>query len=656
MLGGLLPALSTRRYSLPLAASVLGLRLRRRFSPVRVDPEILVFLYLPLAVLLLGFVVPLLTIILHATAWSVILTPNYIDLSRNAFADAITVQEVDFGGHQVIQVKVNGFDFGVIGNSLFISIIVTLTAAVLGTVVALLTGFYLFPGRRLFQLLAFIPLLIAPFVNSYVVTRLLMYKGTDYNVLSYFISKVFAEPLLGKSIYFGFTGQAGVIVAQVLMFYPIVYINALAALGVMDSALVEQALNLGARGWTLLRRIVLPLILPGILAGSTLVFILSLEDLAAPVTFKFYKVISYTIYSKFQVARATSYLPIIATLSTIMLVAALVPMFFVRRYLSLRYYAKLARGAPRPFRGLRLGRRGLVLAYLVVLPLVLLAAAPQVGVVLLAFSRSWEGTFPSLLPKSLLFHNFEALVHVDGIRRSIINSLYYLGNAIVFIALLGFMAGYAIARARLPGTDWLDLLSSAPLAVPGLVVAFSYLVFFSSHPLDNFINLGMGATVAAMMHVLILAYILRKLPFTVRAVFTSMIQTPEELEEAARSLGARRLRVIRRIVLPLTWRGIVAGLLLSAIYVLSEVSVSVTLGALNGDVYSQTHIGPITFAILQLIEMPRVVTVRTPSGNIIGISSEALAAALATILMLIEVAVILISTRLARRGQALVTV
>jgi len=165
-----------------------------------------------------------------------------------------------------------------------------------------------------------------------------------------------------------------------------------------------------------------------------------------------------------------------------------------------------------------------------------------------------------------------------------------------------------------------------------------------------------AASAAAMMHVLILAYILRKLPFTVRAVFTSVIQTPEELEEAARSLGARRMRVISRIVLPLTWRGVVAGLLLSAIYVLSEVSVSVTLGALNGDVYSPTHIGPITFAILQLIEMPRVSTVRLPGGRLLAVSSEAQAAALATMLMLIEVAVIMVSTRLARRGQALVTV
>ena len=65
---------------------------------------------------------------------------------------------------------------------------------------------------------------------------------------------------------------------------------------------------------------------------------------------------------------------------------------------------------------------------------------------------------------------------------------------------------------------------------------------------------------------LVLAYIIRKMPFTVRSVFTSVIQRLEELEEAARSLGARRARVIRRMVLPLVWYGIVAEFLLSSIY------------------------------------------------------------------------------------------
>ncbi len=186
-------------------------------------------------------------------------------------------------------------------------------------------------------------------------------------------------------------------------------------------------------------------------------------------------------------------------------------------------------------------------------------------------------------------------------------------------------------------------MASLPLAMPGLVVAFSYFVFFSKYSLygffDPFLNPG---------HVLVLAYIIRKMLFTVRLVFTSVIQTPEELEEATRSLGARRARVIRRIVLPLVWYCVVAVLLPGPIYILSEVSVSVTIGALKGGPIANpsTHAVPITYAIAEIFTLPSV------TG---GTQPQARAAALAALLMVTEVAVIAIASRLARRGQALIT-
>ncbi len=615
-------------------------RLRKAvFHPTKSDLEIMIFLYLPLVLILLGFVFPLLSTILSARGWGIFSDKYYLDLSWDAFDNIVEYKTLK----NKIIITVRGFDLGVIGNSIMNAILVTLTATLLGTSVAVLVGFYRFRGRRVFAALAYVPLLMAPFVNAYIIQRFVN-PTLGYNTLSYIISKFFTEPLLGKTVIISFKNQAGVFLAQVLMFYPIVYINTLAALAAVDATLIEQALNLGARGFRLLRKIVLPLIVPGILAGSTLVFILSLEDVGGPIIFKYHKFISYEVYQSVAY-QATQEIAKVASLSLIMLVAALTPLVIARRYLSLRYYARLARGAPRPFYGLRLDKKGYVLAYLVILPVIMAAAIPQFGIIVLAFSERWVGALPDLLPASKLFTNFEALLSIEGIRRSIINSLYYLGQAIVFIAVLGFMAGYATARARLPGATLLDTLTSMPLAIPGLVVAFSYFVFFSNHDFGGFFdpqNVPYG-----VVHLLVLAYVMRRIPFTVRSVFTSVIQTPEELEEAARSLGSRRLKVLARIVLPLTWRGLIAGMLLSSIYVLAEVSVSVTIGALGGDIYSSEHLGPITFALLQLTTMTTLVG---------GTQPQAKAAALAVLLMVLETSVIAISSRLARRGQALITV
>ena len=617
--------------------SLLG----RLYPRAKTDLEIFLLLYIPLIVITITFIVPLLTIIPEAAKADykgLLGNVYYLELDKYSVNNFVVVNKLP----NEIRITINGFDFGVIGNSIFNAAVVTIIAALLGSSLALLIGIYRFRGRKLFSVLAYVPLLIAPFVNAYVVKVVFAPSlSPQGNTLSYIINHL-AGPLLGKKLVIAFDKQAGVALAQILMFYPIIYINALAALGAVDATLVEQALNLGARGFKLLRRIVLPLIVPGILAGSTLVFILSLEDVGAPLVFNYDKMISYQVYQFFQSAAAGDRATI-AALSLILLIVAAIPLVFIRRYLSLRYYARLARGAPRPFQGIRLGRTGYIVAYLVFLPIIIAAATPQIGVIVLSLSKRWVGPLPDILPAHSILANFHAIVSDPGLRRAITNSLSYLGEAIVFVALLGFMTGYAIARARLPGTSLLDVLASLPLAVPGLVVAFSYFVFFSKYSLygffDPFLNPG---------HVLVLAYIIRKMPFTVRSVFTAVIQTPEELEEAARSLGARRARVIRRIVLPLVWHGIVAGILLSSIYILSEVSVSVTIGALKGGPIANpsTHAAPITYAIAEIFTLPSV------TG---GTQPQARAAALATLLMVTEIAVIAIASRLARRGQALIT-
>lgn len=622
-----------------MAARERPLLERLRPARARADPEIVILLYTPLLAIIFAFIAPLLTVVLEASRMDFreLATSYYINPSLDAFSNFISINRLP----GTIRIDVNGFDMGVIGNTLVNSAIVTAAAATIGASIAVLIGLYRFPGRRLLAVLAYVPLLIAPFVNAYVMERYFG-KSFTFNTLSYMISMI-TRPLFGENVVIEFSGQAGVALAQTLMFYPIVYINALAALGTVDATLVEQAINLGARGWRLIRSIILPLIMPGVLAGSVLVFILSLEDVGAPIVFRFHKMMSYQIYQYFQSVGSEASRPLVAALSLLMLLFAAIPLAAIRRYLSLRYYARLARGAPRPFRGLRLGPRGLLLAYLVALPIVLTAAAPQIGVVVLAFSRKWIGPLPDLLPPGRLFDNFATLAGMAGVVRSIYNSVTYMLEAIVFIALLGFMAGYATARARLPGAALLDLLSSLPLAVPGLVVAFSYYVFFATYFHGTFLD-----PVLFPGHVLVLAYIMRKLPFTVRSVFTAVIQTPEELEDAARSLGARRAMTIRRIVLPLVWRGLLAGLLLSAIYVLSEVSVSITLGGLKGSIVSREHAGPITFAILQLTTQATIV-----AG---GTQPQAKAAALAVVLMALEAGVILAASRLTRRGQALVTI
>ncbi len=607
-----------------------------RVSPIRTllilklhaDPVSLALMLTPLTILFIFFLAPIASIVLGLVQfdWSLLLSPFYISLG--SVVSPISISSVG----ETTLVIIKGFDMGVILNSILNTLIVTAAATVIGTSAALLVGLYDFPGRKIFAALAAVPLLVAPFVNAYVV-RILYGFNLQGNTISAILE------VLGLKVRVGVTGLAGISLAQTLAFYPIVYINVLAALGAVDATLIEQALNLGSRGFKLIRTVVLPLVTPGILAGATLVYILSLEDVGAPIVFNYRNVMSYQVFMFFQEYTSIGRAGAAAALSLIMLILAVVPMLIVRRYLSLKYYARLARGAPRPLRRLRLGLIGKLVAYLVVLPIVIGAAAPQIGILILAFCHRWTRPFPT----GLTLHNYFILFSKPGVLRGIINSLVYVSIATALIAVVGFAAGYAVARIRLPGISLLDALSMAPLAVPGLVVAFGYFVFLHSIARGTLLD-----PLVSPATVLVIAYLVRKMPFTVRSVFTGVIQTPNAMEEAAQCLRAGRLRLLRDIVIPLTWRSLLAGLLLSAIYVMSEVSVSVTIGALGGDITSPNHSGPITFVIMRLIQSP---------STIGGAQPQAVAAAMATILMGLEALVLFVATsRLARRGQMLISV
>ncbi|OYT59992.1 MAG: hypothetical protein B6U75_02605 [Desulfurococcales archaeon ex4484_217_1] len=126
-------------------------------------------------------------------------------------------------------------------------------------------------------------------------------------------------------------------------------------------------------------------------------------------------------------------------------------------------------------------------------------------------------------------------------------------------------------RRDIPGKDIIDLLATIPIAIPGIIVAVGYLLFFgtvfsntsidpfvfSNTSIDPFINPGL---------LLIFSYSVRRLPFTTRAVFAGLQQTHVSLEEAAETLGASRTRTFFTIVIPLLAANIIGGAILAFVY------------------------------------------------------------------------------------------
>ncbi|MCW3990374.1 MAG: iron ABC transporter permease [Candidatus Bathyarchaeota archaeon] len=520
-----------------------------------------------------------------------------------------------------------GHDYGILLNSLIVAFFVTVFCSIIGVVAAMLMGRYRFPGKSLFRVLLLIPLLATPFVNAYIVGKLFNPRGGLINYLLVDLLHVLPWRL-------DIDGLVGVILAQTLSYYPIIFLNVLASLNSIDPSVEEMAENLGARGLRLFRTVTFPLFLPGLAAGAVIVFIFSLEDLGAPIGFTgaranplSRKLVSYQVYSSFAEALTGSFSPKIAALAVIILFIAVAGFLIIRRYVNLRTYAMLSKGGRWSPRLRTPSVKTQVAIILSLIFLVTLASMPQIGTVILATSN-WaiSGTLPTKATGQYL----GTLVSDPDVTRAIVNSLLYSGAAVVITVLVGSSIAYVVARRDIPGRALLDILATIPVAVPGIALAVGYFLLFSS-------KMFRGSILDPLLDpalLMILAYSIRRLPFTTRAVSAGLAQVDKSLEESSMNLGANRPTTFFKIVLPLIIGHILGGAILSFVYSMSEVSTSVTLGALREDRV------PITFFISQIVY------------GVAAVGSVSIGAALCVLLMAVQITAMAISNFILKQKVA----
>ncbi len=492
-------------------------------------------------------------------------------------------------------------------NALAIATATTVLSVIISMPLAVLAARYDFPGKAFFSALILIPLILPPFVGAIGVRHLMGRSGSlnamllDWGVIE--------TPL----DFLGDGGIVGVIVVEALHLYPILYLNLLAALANLDPALDEAARNVGASGWTRFRRITLPLIRPGLFAGGTITFIWSFTELGTPLMFEFRQVTPVQIFDGLK-QMETSAEPFALT---VVMLSTAVLLYLAGRVLpgvrGVGASAKASRGDAAQ----RLGFGwGLVTAAVFAL-VIGIASLPHLGVVLASLSVEGQW-YQSVLPRAFTLQNYEeALGHPLAVG-SIRNSLILAGLAVLLDLVIGVVAARLIVRSRLRGRAILDAFCMLPLAVPGLVMAFGYVAMTLEWPFRGPVPgwlaavlpsglvtalddgpLGWAADVLGAdpnpMPLLVVAYAVRRLPYVVRSTVAGLEQTPVDLEEAARGLGAKSSTVMRRIVLPLVAANLVAGGLLAFSFSMLEVSDSLILAQRASDY-------PITKAIYVLFE------------------------------------------------------
>ena len=422
-----------------------------------------------------------------------------------------------------------------------------LTSTLIGVPIAYVLTRYNVPCKKLIHILIIMSLMSPPFIGAYSWIILAGRQGI--------VTKLFTALGLGAPTIYG---KGGIIFVFTLHLFPYIYLYTSGAMNSIDASLEEAAENLGMNKLKRIWTVTLPVVLPSILAGCVMVFMTCLADFGTPMLMgEGYVVLPVLVYNEYMSESATN--PYMASaLSVIIVSCSLLVLAFQKLVIDKRNYMMSSLRPPQETK-LRGFKR-----FLVSLPIyvvVFLAFLPQIVVVCQSFvERSFSG-----MVKGINFANYEFIS--KRLATNIKNTYVFSLIAIVFIVFVGILVSYILVRKKGKVANLIDTLIMFPYVIPGSVLGIGLIIAFNRKPM---VLVGTAA-------IMIISYVIRKLPYTVRSGTAFLYQMDPFVEEASINLGVSPLKTFFTVTARMMLPGVLSGAVLSWITCINELSSSIML-------------------------------------------------------------------------------
>ena len=486
-----------------------------------------------------------------------ILWPIYKVLSESFFSDqgALTLRYYT----EALQKQDN---IRVLKNTLVSGLTVSCFATILGFLFAYADAFIRMRFKRLFSLLAILPIVSPPFALSMAFIMLFGQRGfITYSLLG----------IKDANVY----GFLGLVVVQTLTFFPIAYLVLAGLLRQIDPSYEEAARNLGATRWQIFKTITLPLVTPGIANSFLLVFIQAVADFGnAMVIGGNYTTLAAKIYlqamGNYDIKGGTALAAILLTLSIVM--------FAIQKYwVGGKSYVTVT---GKPSRQREYVSDPVVL-WLVSLPCFAISVFILVLYILIPY-----GSFVNLwgidYTPTIKHYEYVWSLGMKPIWDTTLLSLL----AMPVTGILGMVIAFLITRKRFAGRGTMEFVSLLSMAIPGTVIGIGYILAYNEPPV---VLTGTAA-------IIIIAFLFRNMPVGIRAGVASLEQIDPSIEEAAQDLGANSFTVFTTVTIPLIKAAFFSGLIYSFVRSMTAVSaviflVSASYNLLTVAIMSQVDVG-----------------------------------------------------------------
>lgn len=433
-----------------------------------------------------------------------------------------------------------------IRNSLVLATTVTILCTLIGVPLAYVTARFSYPGKALIAILPLVTLVIPEVI---VAQTWLMMLGNNGLITRF---------LRGYGIMLpSFYGWFGLITAMTFIYYTYVYISTVAAISGFDSHLEEAAQSLGSSPAKARLKVMVPVIAPAILSGALLVFTMVIGNFAISITLA-HRVPLLSVQTYQAAVSEGGMNPVMQ--STLASVTILIVMFilFINRWIVQRGRYEIVQGRGASPVGL-LNTKGLLIGFLAGF-VVLISLLPLLAVILGAFTKS-RG--PVMQWGVWTFENIERVFVTAP--QPLLNSLTFAGTATVIGIVFSTIVSYMIVKKPNLLTPALDYIAVVPLALSGTVLGIGLVISFHT----GWISLTGTATI------IVLALVIRRLPFGMRNASSTLYNVPNSIEEASISLGVPPFATFLRVVLPMMIPAVAAAAVLTWTTSVAELSASI---------------------------------------------------------------------------------
>lgn len=433
-----------------------------------------------------------------------------------------------------------------IANTLLLGTAVTLAAMGVGVPLAYLTARYDDPGKAIVSILPLVTLVTPEVI---VAQTWLMMLGNNGLIRRWLLEHGVALP--------SFSGWFGLTTSMTFIYYTYAYIGTLAAIRGFDVQLEEAARSRGSSPVRARLRVLVPVALPAILASALLIFTLVVGNFALSMILGGrVELLSVKTYQA-AVSETTSNPVLQSTLASVSISIVMI-VLFAQRWIVSRGRFEIVQGrvaGPSRLRGVMALGFAAAASLVVVVSLLPLAA-----VVAGAFTVSrgpvmrW-GQWTTANIDRVLSRSPEPLY----------NTMTYAVAATAIAIVLSALIGFLVVRRRNAVTPLIDYITALPLALSGTSLGIGLIHAF---------NTG-WITLTGTAAIIVLAYVIRRLPFGLRNASSTLYNIPRSLEEASISLGVPPGRTFLKVILPLMVPALAAAAVLTWTTTVAELSTSI---------------------------------------------------------------------------------